>query len=185
MRKLRLKESFCSILSCCSGLSNHADVTESPKERYLVFQSCPQDILGTVQPMLSSLFPFFLLVSTLFSLFVAGPCISQTFTHLFQEMTDLVPPLEPSTMSLKLHFILFCWFLLSLQLLTDSLWLWWAEVKLCSSSRQLWPWSWPLCSGPDSLPLSALCKHRVPLRVRPPWILHPIPQSCVNLALWK
>ena len=58
MRKLRLKESFCSILSCCSGLSNHADVTEFHKERYLVSQSCPQDIPGAVQPMLSSLFPF-------------------------------------------------------------------------------------------------------------------------------
>lgn len=145
MRKLRLKESLCSILSCCSGRSNHTDVTKSHKEKYLLSQSCPQDILGTVQPLLSSLFPLCLLVSTSFSLFVAGPCIPK---HLPLPRDDRFGSSTWTLMFLRLHFILFCWFLLSLQLLTDSLWLWCAEVSLCSSSRQLWPWSWPLCSGP-------------------------------------
>lgn len=140
MRKLRLKESLCSILSCCSGLSNHTDVTKSHKEKYLVSQSCPQDILGTVQPLLSSLFPLRLLVSTSFSLFVAGPCISQTLTHLFQGMTDLVPPLEPSCSS---SFISFCFVLLvSSQPSTFN----WFSLTLVS-------WGEPLFIQPPALTL--------------------------------
>lgn len=147
MRKLRLKESLCSILSCCSGRSNHTDVTKSHKEKYLVSQSCPQDILGTVQPLLSSLFPLlpscFNIVLTLCGWALHSP---NTYSPLPRD--DRFGSSTWTLMFLRLHFILFCWFLLSLQLLTDSLWLWCAEVSLCSSSRQLWPWSWPLCSGP-------------------------------------
>lgn len=62
MRKWRLKEPVCSILSIVSGLSNPTAVTNFHKEKCLVSQSCSQDFLGPCisRSLCSSLSAFFL-----------------------------------------------------------------------------------------------------------------------------
>lgn len=83
--------------------------------------------------------PFFLLalcfcsISTSLLLFAAVSCIPQTLAHLLQVMTDLVPLVKPSALSLNLRFFSFGFF--STFGFTGCVCLWWPGVTLPSSGH--------------------------------------------------
>lgn len=186
MRKLRLKESLCSLLSNWSGLSPHTNVPKSHKEKCLVSQSS-----STGHPWASAAHALLALpflpsfrFNTALTLWLglAFPRHLLTSSKGWRIWLLCLNPLPcpPS-------FVLFCFvgffstsgFKL---VLSASGELGWTSVHPAPTPE---PGVGLLVQALDSLSLSGSCKHRVALRVRPPWILHPTPLSCVSLALWK